>query len=122
MYEKVTFSKNHNKKLFNDCFTAIDLAVKEFYKGQKVEILLKNRRFGLAEVLEVRKFDIEQLPTISTFLDSGMERTDFIKMVQRKYLKSNISIIDYKMQIVLFKYYDRERISKPWLLRFNHGS
>ncbi len=83
------FDKNYNGKLSNEYFTTIRKKNMGVEIGDKVKIeLLKTERFD-AKVIEVRKLALSQIPSLITYLDTGLDKSDFTKLIQSKY-KGNV--------------------------------
>jgi hypothetical protein len=108
------FSKNWNRKLYNDYFTTIRFFDKQIKVGDEVEIKLKDNSFGIAKVEKVQKFLIDQLPEITAFLDTGTNRKNTIEILRRMYLKYNPDWSKEPLTIFLVKYSKRKPISQPW--------
>lgn len=116
IFEKIVFRKNWNRKLYCDTFTNIDLKSDRFKEGQRVKIYVKNRCFGIAIVEKIQYFKFPPIPEITCRLNSGLGTVDFTKELWRKYEKYDIDIYKYELEIVLFRYVERELISEPWRL------
>jgi len=89
---KIQFSYNWNNKLDNKAFTTIRLHnPKKYIIGNVYDIEIKENPKGKATLHEIRTLKISQLNDFICYLDTGYNREQTIKMLQRMYKAINLN-------------------------------
>ncbi len=104
----IKFASNWNKKLFCNCFTTFRIYNKNKYRiGQEYSILLKIRKVYKkicdAELINVIVFKLDEIPEYFARLDTGYSKEDFIQIVEKMYINSNIDIHNARFMFLLLK-------------------
>ncbi|GHT02012.1 hypothetical protein AGMMS49525_04550 [Bacteroidia bacterium] len=84
--ETIRFSYNWNNKLTNAAFTTLRLHNPHKYqRGAKYMIECKGKILGVAVLHEIRTFKISDLNNFVTFLDTGYNVSETVKLLQTMY-------------------------------------
>jgi hypothetical protein len=101
--ETIRFSYNWNNKLTNAAFTTLRLHnPAKYQRGGRFRIECKGQLRGIAELKDVRTFKISALNEFITFLDTGYNVSETVKLMQTMY--KNIDWNTQKLDFCLFVY------------------
>lgn len=101
MPDKLSFSKDWNKKLNADYYTTIRLPNKKYTPGNELQVYCKDRYIYNAKVLYSQEVMINKLTEYMTLIDAGMCKSDFQAMMLKMYPEYNFE--KYPLVIVLLK-------------------
>ena len=88
--DTIKFSYNWNNKLSNKAFTTLRLHNPNKYKkGTKYSIECKGQLKGTAEIKDIRTLKISSMNDFITFLDTGYNVADTVKILQTMYKNVN---------------------------------
>jgi hypothetical protein len=98
--ETLRFSYNWNNKLTNKAFTSLRLhSPAKHQRGQRYRIECKGQMYGVAVLHEVRTVKVSALNDFVTYLDTGYNRAETLKMLQTMYKNK---CIDWNTQLLDF--------------------
>ncbi len=105
------FSYNWNKKLFCNCFTTFRIYNRNKYQiGHIFNILLRvkkvYKKICEAELINIIVFKLDEIPEYFARIDTGYSKEDFITLVEKMYLKSDIDVHQSRFMFLLFKKID----------------
>lgn len=104
--KELRFSYNWNNKLNCKAFTTIRLS--ESYKpGEEYKIVLmpkgKNPEVkGVAKIIEIKKFFLDQINEFISQLDTGYSKYGCVDIIKRMYPSADWT--KQKLSLILFKY------------------
>jgi len=103
----IRFTQNWASKLNNEkYFTTLRLS-KGFYKvGETVQIELKSKIIGTAKIKTVNVSDIDKLPDLICFMDTGYNQAETQIILKRIYPNENWNI--QKIAILLLEWIDKK--------------
>lgn len=97
---QIRFSHNWNNKLGNMVFTTIrkwDVEKADYYfgsKGKTFTVLLNDKEFGTAKLVDVAIGNINDLPEVLLLLDTGLTRQEEIMELFKKFgVKDKVIIL-----------------------------
>lgn len=106
------FSANWNNKLACICFTTIRLHnPKKHFVGNQFALMLRNIAYGVATVVEVKKFKLSQLNEFMAMLDTGYSAEETKEIIIKMYPQINAE--NQYFDFVLLK---KNTASKPQLM------
>lgn len=114
--KEMQFKKNFNYKLYCECFTTIRLHYGQYQVGQVVKVMNGNTFFGTAKILDIKTFHLDKLPSITSFVDMGVDAETGRKILTQMYTYDLVQHYESKFAILLLKYEQRERVASPWLV------
>jgi hypothetical protein len=98
--ETIKFSYNWNNKLTNAAFTTLRLHnPAKYQRGTRYRIECSGQLRGIAELKAVRTFKISALNEFVTFLDTGYNVPETVKLLQTMYKNK---FIDWNTQLLDF--------------------
>ncbi len=80
--ETFRFNENYNKKLTNEYFTTIRKIKKDVKIGDIANVCLVGSEPFKVKIIEIRKMILSKLPSLLTYIDSGLNKADFTKLIQ----------------------------------------
>jgi len=94
--EDLVFSNNFNNKLDCKAFTTFRMHnPRKYMSGKNLNIVLKDEYLGKALILEVKTIKLADVNRYISYIDTGYDRDEFVKMVMTMY-KNMVS--DFKTQ------------------------
>jgi len=100
---KIEFSYNWNNKLENKAFTTIRLHnPKKYLVGNVYDIEINGNAKGTATLHEIRILKINQLNDFICFIDTGYNREQTIKMLQRMYKNINVNTAVFDFCLLVY--------------------
>ena len=98
--ETIRFSCNWNNKLTNRAFTTLRMHNPEKYqRGTRYRIECKGQMYGVAVLHDMRTFKIAALNDFVTYLDTGYNTVETVKLLQTMYINKGI---DWNTQLLDF--------------------
>jgi hypothetical protein len=104
-YHTLNFSYNWNNKLHNNAFTSLRLHNDSKYiVGDTYEIVQKDEQLGKATLIEKRVLLLDKITPFISFLDTGYDVAEMIKIIKTMYKNKNIDWENQYMDFCLFVY------------------
>lgn len=109
MKNEISFSYNWNNKLKNKVFTTIRIENNSRYQiGKTLTVRFDSKDpekslFFLAEIVDVKKSLLKDLPTYTCWLDTGYSKEDTIDIIKKMYINKNINLSTQYFYIILLK-------------------
>jgi len=101
----IKFSYNWNNKLTNKAFTTIRLHNPHKYQhGKQFKIECGGQLMGVSVLQDVRTFTIDKLNSFITYLDTGYNVAETIKLLKTMYKNSAINWSTQKLDFCLLVY------------------
>jgi hypothetical protein len=108
--EAIKFSYNWNNKLNNKAFTTIRLHnPNKYQQGKQYRIECKGELKGIAVLHEIRVFTTDKLNDFVTYLDTGYNVHDTIKLLKTMYKNSNIDWNRQRLDFCLLVYQKEDK-------------
>ena len=104
--KEIVFSYNWNNKLDCKAFTSIRLS--NTYKiSDEYKIVLQPKNQmpvvkGIAKIIDIKKFSIDQVNDFISYLDTGYSKKECIDIINRMYPSADWT--KQKLSLILFKY------------------
>lgn len=100
--KKLIFSYNWNNKLNCEVFTTIRLS-SSFKVGEKVEVILKGKLLGHAQIIDIRGFYLKNLSEWVAMIDTGYSADECRKILKTMYKNKNIDWDTQVIRVILIK-------------------
>lgn len=102
MAKIINFSYNWNNKLNCKSFTTLRLSHK-YSTGDKVEITLKNKFHCNAEIIDIKRFHLENINNYVAYLDTGYDEIECQNILKKMYKNKNIDWDNQNIYFILLK-------------------
>ena len=103
--EIIRFSYNWNNKLTNKAFTTIRLHNPNKYKRNGLyKIECNGKATGIAKIKDIRTFPLASLNDFITYLDTGYNVAETVKLLQTMYKNKSVQWETQKLDFCLLVY------------------
>lgn len=110
--ETIKFSFNWNNKLTNKAFTTIRLHNPNKYRrGERYKVECNGQTKGTAILKDIRTFTVANLNDFITYLDTGYNVAETIKLLQTMYKNKSVNWNTQKIDFCLLVYENEKKES-----------